>query len=157
MADVGGIGAGVGIGAGIANLGPVGGIASAAPAASTTAAPAATNMGPGTPALSPFTSAAQLNTLVQGLNNIAATSSVLQPFSDQLTQLNTMVANIDVNTPLARQPLSDTIAALLLALLDEMNRQNQNSGNGGGSPLIDMILAQALTQPTVGVFINTSA
>jgi hypothetical protein len=73
----------------------------------------------------------------------------------QLTQLNTMVANIDFNTPLSHQPLADNIALLLLALLDEMNKQRNDQGNGG-SPLVDMIVAQALLQPA-GAFINTTA
>lgn len=153
VGDIGGIGLRAG---GMGGIGGVGGVAFTAPAAAATAAPAGAgaDTAASSPA-SPFASAAQINTLVQGLNNLAASSSLFQPFAGQLAQLNTMVANIDVNIPLAHQPLADNIALLLLALLDEMNKQRNDQGNGG-SPLVDLIVAQAMLQPA-GAFVNTTA
>lgn len=110
----------------------------------------------------PLNSAVQLNTMVQSLNNLAASSSLFQPAMGQLSQLNDMVASIDFNQPLSQQPLADSIAALLIALLNQLNQHGNDAsisaggGGGGTSPLVGMVMAQVALQP-MGNFVNTTA
>lgn len=111
----------------------------------------------------------RLNGLVQALNRLASSSSLLQPatatgaersaaaLQDRMVQLNVMVAAIDVNVPLSQQPMADAIAGLLIDLLNDLNQQrNDATGNQGTSPIVQLILAQALLQPS-GTFVNTTA